>query len=60
MEKIQVGSLSESEKKIILDRMELDNPATLNDNLKWLKNIGYRDVDVYYKYYNFCIIYGKK
>ncbi len=60
MEKIHVGSLSESEKKMILDRMQLDNPATLRDNLKWLKNIGYRDVDVYYKYYNFCIFYGKK
>jgi tRNA (cmo5U34)-methyltransferase len=60
MEKIHVGSLSESEKKMILDRMQLDNPATLKDNLKWLKNMGYRDVDVYYKYYNFCIIYGKK
>jgi tRNA (cmo5U34)-methyltransferase len=60
MEKIQVGSLSGAEKKIILDRMQLDNPATLAENLKWLKNTGYRNVDVFYKYYNFCILYGKK
>ncbi|HMK54056.1 MAG TPA: class I SAM-dependent methyltransferase [Methanobacteriaceae archaeon] len=60
MEKIDVGTLSEGEKKSIYDRMALDNPATLEDNLNWLKKIGFRDVDVFYKYYNFCIIYGKK
>lgn len=60
LEKIEVGSLSETEKKTILDRMQLDNPATLRENLKWLEKIGYREVDVFYKYYNFCILYGKK
>jgi tRNA (cmo5U34)-methyltransferase len=60
MEKIHVGSLSEAEKQIIYDRMQLDDPATLEDNLNWLKKIGYEDVDVFYKYYNFCILYGKK
>jgi len=60
MEKIEVGSLSESEKRIIFDRMKLDNPARLEDNLKWLDEIGYMDVDVYYKYYNFVVLYGKK
>jgi tRNA (cmo5U34)-methyltransferase len=60
MEKIDVGSLSESEKKIILDRMKLDNPASLQDNLKWLEEIGFKDVDVYYKYYNFVVLYGMK
>ena len=60
MEKIDVGSLSESEKKIILDRMQLDNPASLQDNLKWLEEIGFNNVDVYYKYYNFVVLYGMK
>ena len=60
MEKIDVGSLSESEKKIILDRMQLDNPASLPDNLEWLEEIGFKDVDVYYKYYNFVVLYGMK
>lgn len=60
MDKIEVGSLSESEKRIIYDRMKLDNPAPLEDNLKWLDEIGYQDVDVYYKYYNFVVLYGKK
>jgi tRNA (cmo5U34)-methyltransferase len=60
MEKINVGSLSESEKNIILDRMQLDNPASLQDNLEWLEEIGFKDVDIYYKYYNFVVLYGRK
>jgi tRNA (cmo5U34)-methyltransferase len=60
LEKIDTGSLSESEKTIIFDRMELDNPATLAENFKWLKEIGFVDVDVYYKYYNFVVLYSKR
>lgn len=59
-EYIEDGPLTETEKKAVLKRMELDKPATLEKNLEWLENIGFRDVDVYYKYYNFCIMYGKK
>jgi tRNA (cmo5U34)-methyltransferase len=58
--KIDMGSLSESEKTIIFDRMKLDKPASLADNFKWLEEIGFVDVDVYYKYYNFVVIYGKR
>ncbi|AUB57602.1 MAG: class I SAM-dependent methyltransferase [Methanobacterium sp.] len=60
LEKIEMGSLSESEKNTILDRMKLDKPASLADNLKWLEEIGFVDVDVYYKYYNFVVLYGKR
>lgn len=60
MDKIDLDSLSESERELIYERMKLDNPATLEDNLKWLMESGFKDVDVYYKYYNFCILYGKR
>jgi tRNA (cmo5U34)-methyltransferase len=60
MEKIETGSLKQDEKKFIFDRMKLDNPSTLENNLKWLENCGFINVDVFYKYYNFCILYGKK
>jgi tRNA (cmo5U34)-methyltransferase len=60
MNKIDMGSLSESDKTIIYDRMKLDNPASLADNFKWLEEIGFVDVDVYYKYYNFVVLYGKR
>jgi len=58
--KIEANLRDENEKKLILERMKFDKPATLEDNLKWLKNCGFKDVDVYYKYYNFCIFHGKK
>jgi len=60
LNKIDMGSLSESEKTIIFDRMKLDKPAPLADNFKWLEEIGFVDVDIYYKYYNFVVLYGKR
>jgi len=60
LEKIEVGTLKQNEKKIIIDRMKHDKPATLENNIKWLKKCGFTNVDVFYKYYNFCVLYGKK
>jgi tRNA (cmo5U34)-methyltransferase len=59
-EKIEDGPLPKSEKISILERMKLDKPAKLEYNLKWLEKSGFKDVDVFYKYYNFCVLYGKK
>jgi len=60
LEKINAGSLSHNEREIIIDRMKMDKPATLKNNIKWLRNCGFTNVDVFYKYYNFCILYSKK
>ncbi len=60
MEVINKASLEKSDKKVILERMKFDNPATLEDNIKWLQEAGFKDVDVYYKYYNFVVLYGRK
>jgi len=60
LEKIEVGVLEQNEKEIIIDRMKHDNPATLENNITWLKKCGFTNVDVFYKYYNFCVLYGKK
>lgn len=60
LEVINKAGLEEEDKKVILDRMKFDNPATLEDNLKWLEEAGFKNVDVYYKYYNFVVLYGKK
>jgi tRNA (cmo5U34)-methyltransferase len=60
MKIINNSDLSESEKTAAAERMKFDKPATLEDNLKWLGNCGFEDVDVYYKYYNFVIFYAKK
>jgi tRNA (cmo5U34)-methyltransferase len=58
--KINENNFIGPEKDTAIERMKFDKPATLEDNLKWLRNCGFEDVDVYYKYYNFCIFYGKK
>ena len=59
-EKIETGTLNQDEKDVIIDRMKHDKPATLENNIIWLKNSGFTNVDVFYKYYNFCVLYGKK
>jgi tRNA (cmo5U34)-methyltransferase len=60
MEILDNSDLSESEKTSAVERMKFDKPATLEDNLKWLMECGFEDVDIYYKYYNFCVFYAKK
>ncbi|MBI4443584.1 MAG: class I SAM-dependent methyltransferase [Acidobacteria bacterium] len=37
-----------------------DHPASLMDQLFWLKDIGFSDVDVLWKYYNFAVYGGVK
>lgn len=37
-----------------------DHPAKLTDQLKWLAEIGFIDVDVLWKYYNFAVYAGRR
>lgn len=50
----------EIEQKWILRYKDEDHPAKLIDQLSWLKNIGFVDVDVIWKYYNFAVYGGFK
>jgi tRNA (cmo5U34)-methyltransferase len=59
-EKITGSDLSDVEKAAALERMKMDRPATLEQNLRWLRDCGFRDVDVYYKYYPFAVMAGRK
>jgi tRNA (cmo5U34)-methyltransferase len=59
-EKITESDLSAVEKAAAFERMKMDRPATLDDNLRWLRDSGFRDVDVYYKYYPFAVMAGRK
>ncbi|RAP45740.1 MAG: hypothetical protein BZ135_05125 [Methanosphaera sp. rholeuAM6] len=52
--------IPEKEKKILRQRRTLDKPAKLSDTINWYKQIGYRNVDVYYKYYRYFVIAGEK
>lgn len=53
-------NLSNNQIDEILYRRTLDKPATLHDNIQWLINIGYSNVDVFYKYYRYFVLYGQK
>lgn len=59
-EKIANSDLSAAEKAAAFERMKMDRPATLEDNLRWLRASGFKDVDVYYKYYPFAVMAGRK
>lgn len=57
---IQETGLSKNELLKIIDRMQYDKPSSLNIQLQWLKEIGFQDVDCYYKYFNFALYSGRK
>ncbi len=53
-------NIPEEEKQILRDRRKLDKPAKLSDTIRWYEDIGYKNVDVYYKYYRYFVIAGEK
>jgi tRNA (cmo5U34)-methyltransferase len=57
---IHEAGLSEDELSEIIDRMQYDKPSSLSDQLQWLREIGFQDVDCYYKYFNFAVYSGRK
>lgn len=50
----------EIEKKWLPKYREEDHPAALFDQLEWLKKIGFKAIDVLWKYYNFAVYGGVK
>lgn len=52
--------IPKEEKEIIRQRRSLDRPARLLDTICWYDEIGYENVDVYYKYYRYFVIAGEK
>jgi tRNA (cmo5U34)-methyltransferase len=53
-------SMDEIENKWIPTHKAEDNPSKLFDQLNWLHNIGFKDVDVIWKYYKFAVFGGYK
>lgn len=53
-------SAKEIESKWLVKYKQEDRPAPLVSQLKWLEKIGFKDVDVIWKYYNFAVYGGKK
>jgi tRNA (cmo5U34)-methyltransferase len=53
-------SLDEIENRWMVNYRTEDRPARLTNHINWLKDIGFGDVDVVWKYYNFAVYGGCK
>jgi tRNA (cmo5U34)-methyltransferase len=53
-------SSDEIENKWIVKYKAEDRPTCLINHINWLKEIGYKDIDVVWKYYNYCVYGGYK
>ncbi|MGL5080360.1 MAG: class I SAM-dependent methyltransferase [Microcoleaceae cyanobacterium] len=53
-------SVEEIEQKWIPRHYNEDHPASLMSQLAWLQTIGFAEVDVVWKYYNFSVYGGRK
>ncbi len=58
--KIQASGLSQLELEAAYERTKIDRMAGLNEQLSWLTQAGFSDVDCVYKYFNFVVMYGRK
>lgn len=53
-------SMDEIQNKWLVAHKNEDRPSVLIDQLKWLEQIGFTSIDVFWKYYNFSVYGGKK
>lgn len=57
---VQASGLPASEIEKARERVKLDDPSTLADQLFWLKKAGFKEADCIYKYYSFCVMFARK
>lgn len=58
--KVENSGLSEEEIHSAYERTKLDKMSTLAEQIVWLKESGFKDVDCIYKYFNFVVLFGRK
>ncbi|EGW36985.1 hypothetical protein [Desulfosporosinus sp. OT] len=58
--KVETSGLYKEEISSAYERAKLDKMALLDDQISWLKDIGFLDVDCVYKYFNFVVLFGRK
>ena len=51
---------SDQETADAIERMKIDKTATLADQMAWLRDAGFRDVDCWYKHYRMAVYSGRK
>lgn len=57
---IEQSGLSKEEILSGYERIKLDKEATLSQQLTWLRESGFSDVECVYKYYHFAVMFGKR
>lgn len=53
-------SMKEIKQRWLKNHFEEDRPQSLMSEIKALKTVGFQDVDVVYKYYNYAVYLGRK
>lgn len=57
---VEKSGLLNEEIALAYERIKLDKETPLYQQLSWLSDIGFSDVDCVYKYYHFAVIFGRK
>lgn len=57
---IEHSGLGQAEISAAHERTKLDKMSTLDQQLNWLREIGFSDADCVYKYYNFVVMFARK
>lgn len=57
---VENSGLMQHELASAYERTKLDRMTTLDQQIHWLKEIGFIDVDCVYKYYNFVVLFARK
>lgn len=60
LEQIRANGVTEEELHGAFERMKEDKFSTLADQLQWLKDAGFVDVECWYKSYSFVVFSGRK
>ena len=61
LEKVRSAGADEAQvQESIRRRRKLDNDATMSDQLRWLADAGFADVDCIFKHYFIGVFYGRK
>jgi tRNA (cmo5U34)-methyltransferase len=60
MDNIDKSGLSAEEIKAAQERLKLDKMAKLEDQMNWLRNVGFVDVGVVYKWFPFTVFTARK
>lgn len=57
---VENSGLNQDEISSAYERTKLDRMTTLDQQLHWLNDIGFVDVDCVYKFYNFVVLFARK